>query len=286
MPQAQDVTVVIATRDRAGELCRTLAKLAVLPEGPQVIVVDNASRDGTAGIVRRLYRTSSSSGCAATAAPARTPACGAATRYVAFSDDDSWWEPGALARACALLDECPAVGVVAGRTLVGPKRAEDPLNDVMAGSPLPRDHLPGPRVLGFLGCAIVARREAFLAAGGYRRLLGIGGEEELLVLDLAARGWASVYAEAVVARHLPSPRRDVPGRRAAAQRNRVLIAFLRRPPRRALAGAAALARRAARRDAVARSALAGLLLRLPLALAARRPLPPAVAAQAATLETA
>jgi hypothetical protein len=99
--------------------------------------------------------------------------------------------------------------------LVGPDGAEDPLNELLAESLLPRNGLPGPRVLGFLGCAVVTRREAFLRTGGYRGLLGIGGEEELLALDLAARGWASAYDETVVARHLPSPHRDIPGRRVA-----------------------------------------------------------------------
>jgi hypothetical protein len=210
----------------------------------------------------------------------------ARTRYVAFSDDYSWWEATALSRACAVLDACPSAGAVAGRTLVGPDGAEDPLNELLAGSPLPRDGLPGPRVLGFLGFAVVTRREAVLRVGGYRGLLGIGGEEELLALDLAACGWAPVYDETVVARHLPSPHRDIPGRRAAQQRNHVLIAFLRWPLRRAPVGAAALAGRAARHDAVARRALAGLLLRLPLALIGRQPLLPAVAAQVAMLEAA
>ncbi|MBO0821800.1 MAG: glycosyltransferase family 2 protein, partial [Nocardiopsaceae bacterium] len=244
MVEGPGVTVVIATRDRRDELARTLGKLTALPERPPVIVVDNGSRDGTAPMVRRRYpgvtliRLRRNRRAAARTAGARR----AATRYVAFSDDDSWWEPGALTRARALLEASPGVGVVAGAVLVGPEGTEDPLNRVLAASPLPRDGLPGPRVLGFLGCAIVARRDAFLGAGGYRRLLGIGGEEELLALDLAARGWAAVYAPAVVARHHPSPHRDSAARRAAEQRNSVLIAFARRPLRRALAGAAALAR--------------------------------------------
>jgi glycosyltransferase involved in cell wall biosynthesis len=84
-----DVTVVIATRDRAGKLRRTLGELAALPDRPRVIVVDNASRDGTAGIVRRLYPDVAVIRLRRNRrAAART--LGAATRYVAFSDDDSW----------------------------------------------------------------------------------------------------------------------------------------------------------------------------------------------------
>lgn len=282
-----EVTVVIATRGRRAELCRTLDRLRSLPERPPVIVVDNDSRDGTASAVRRRYpditvvrlrRNRRAAGRNAGVRRARTP-------YVAFSDDDSWWEPGALTRARAVLDANPRLGAVTGRTLVGPAGADDPLNSVLAASPLPRDGLPGPRVLGFLGCALVVRRSAYLRAGGYRRLLGIGGEEELLALDLAARSWPCIYDADVVARHVPSTVRDVPGRQAAEQRNRILIAVLRRPLRRAVALARPLMA-AARHDPVARRALAGLVTRLPLALAARRPLPPAVARLAALLEPA
>jgi GT2 family glycosyltransferase len=284
------VTVVIATRNRAAELCRTLSRLTALEEEPDVIVVDNGSADGTAAAVRDAYpsvtliRMNRNYGAwARNAGVAR-----AATRYVAFSDDDSWWEPGALERASDLLARHPEVGVIVGRTLVGEHAADDPINAVLAGSPLrdPRGAgLPGPPVLGFLGCAIVARRKAFLQAGGYLSVLGIGGEEELLALNLAMAGWPAVYADTVVARHFPSATRDVTARRAAELRNQVLIAWLRRPLALALSGTLALGR-AAGRDPVARRALAGLLLRLPRALAARRPVPGAIAAQLALLESA
>lgn len=278
------VTVVIATRDRVAELRRTLAHLAALPEDPAVIVVDNGSKDGTAATVSREFphvtviRNRRNRRAAARNQGVRR----AASRYVAFSDDDSWWEPGALALACDLLGQHQQAGVIAGRTLVGERGADDPVNATLAASPLPAAGLPGPRVLGFLGCAIVTRKDAFLQAGGYRPLLGIGGEEELFALDLNAAGWAAVYADTVVARHFPSAARDVAGRRAAEQRNRVLVAWLRRPLRVAVRGTFALASRA-RRDPVARHALAGLLVRLPAALATRRPLPSGVAAQLAML---
>jgi GT2 family glycosyltransferase len=173
------VTVVIATRNRLPELRRTLAALTALPERPAVIVVDNGSADGTDGAVRReipgvtVIRNRRNRRAAARNQGVRR----AATEYVAFSDDDSWWEPGALARACGLLARYPEVGAVAGRTLVGRAGTDDPLNPVLAASPLPAAGLPGPRVLGFLGCAVVVRRRAFLRAGGYRPLLGLGGEE-------------------------------------------------------------------------------------------------------------
>jgi len=279
------VTVAIATRNRIAELRRTLRHLAALPETPPVVVVDNASSDGTAEAVRRehpavgvisLERNLAAAG--RNVAVAR-----AATRYVAFSDDDSWWEPGSLQRAAAALDSHPGLALVAARTLVGPGGTADPVNALMAASPLPRDGLPGPRVLGFLGCAAVVRRDAFLAVGGYCDLLGIGAEEQLLALDLAAAGWAAAYLDDVIARHWPSAIRDPAGRTRLQRRNEVLITWLRRPVRVAVAATARLAGQLGR-DPHAARALAALAIALPRALTRRRTLPPAVEAQARLLD--
>ena len=60
----------------------------------------------------------------------------------------------------------------------------------MAAAPLGRDpDLPGPSILGFLACAVVVRRSAFLDVGGFDDVVFFGGEEERVALDLAAAGW-------------------------------------------------------------------------------------------------
>jgi GT2 family glycosyltransferase len=280
-----DVTVVIATRNRAGELRRTLRHLAALPEQPNVIVVDNASTDGTPAAARQEHPGAdvislerNLGACARNVGVAR-----AETAYVAFSDDDSWWEPGSLRCAEAVLDAHPGLGLVAAQILVGPAGTPDPVNALMAHSPLPSAGLPGPRVLGFLGCAAVVRRAAFLAVGGFSDLLYFGAEEKLLALDLAAAGWAAAYVDDMVARHWPSPVRDVVARRRIQQRNEVLIAWLRRPLRVAAAATAGLALRIGR-EPQAGAALADLAWALPRALSQRRALPPAVEAQVGLLE--
>ena len=79
-------------------LDETLTKLGALPERPPVIVVDNASTDGTAPLVRRRHpevrvlRLSEDIGAAARTEGVRR----AATPYIAFCDDDTWWAPGCL----------------------------------------------------------------------------------------------------------------------------------------------------------------------------------------------
>ena len=282
-----EVTVVIATRDRRPELIRTLHRLHELTPAPPVVVVDNGSTDGTTEAVREQF-----TGVTLLAlrrnhgAPARNAGVLAArTRYVAFSDDDSWWAPGALHRATTVLDNHPRLGLVAARTVVGPEERPDPINPQMAASPLPRrPDAPGPSVLGFLACSAVLRRKAFCEVGGFSRLLFFVGEERLLCYDLAAAGWERAYLHDVVAHHHPSAHRSDPEhRRVAELRNALLTAVLRRPRRVAFAAAVALAREAVG-DTAARSALRGALVRLPVALRRRAVLPAAVEEQVRMLE--
>ncbi|WP_371668742.1 glycosyltransferase [Streptomyces sp. NBC_00289] len=271
------IGVVIATRNRSARLAVTLRHLLDLPERPQIVVADNASTDDTrAMLVRDFPRVRVLALPSNRGALARTHGLRALdTPYVAFSDDDSWWAPGALATAAGLLDSHPRLGLLAARTLVGPEETADPLNDVLAASPLgPADDLPGVQVLGFLACAAMTRRTAYLDAGGFHPLLFFGAEETLLAYDLAARGWGVAHSPEVVAHHhpAPSPRSDRP---AVVRRNELLTSWLRRPVPHALARTRALAADA-RRDHAARRALREALVRLPAASRARRPLPPHV----------
>jgi GT2 family glycosyltransferase len=226
------------TMNRRDQALRSLDHLAALPERPPVIVVDHGSTDGTAGAVAKrhpdvtllaLRHNHGAAGRNIGVAVADTP-------YVAFSDDDSWWDPGALPAAAAILDRHPEVALVAARMLVGSDGQSDPVNRMMAESPLrPTSDLPYPRVLGFLACGAVVRRSAFLAVGGFDPAFGVGGEEELLALDLEAQGHRLVFADEVTARHHPAAR-TVDGMRARRQvRNTLWVSWMRLPAREALA---------------------------------------------------
>lgn len=229
---AGHTTVVIVTRDRVDELEVTLTRLESLPERPEVVVVDNASADGTADRVVahhpnvRVLRSDVNLGAAG-----RTLGVGIArTPYVAFSDDDSWWGPGSLTRAAQAMERHPSLALVAARILVGPQERIDPTCTAMADSPLPQvDGLPGRPVLGFVACGAVVRRSAYLEVGGFHPRLRLGAEERLLAMDLRARGHRLQYLPDVVAYHHPSPRRDSSERRMIVTRNDLWSAWLRRP---------------------------------------------------------
>ena len=282
------LAVVMITRNRRSETLRALEQHMRLPERPHVILVDNGSDDGTADAVADAYpavevaRAGRNLGAAARnigLQRARTP-------YVAFSDDDSWWEPGALARAAEILDGHPSVGLVTGRSLVGDEAADDPLNEELARSPLPVDpSLPGPRVMGFLAHAAVVRSRAFLDAGGFDDRMRVGGEEELLACDLVAAGWNVVYVEALTAHHHPSRKRSPEERRRIQLRNALWFLWLRRPLQSALLGTLRLLR-AAPGDRVSALAVADAVRGIPSILRDRRVVPARVEQQLKLLDAA
>ncbi len=234
---AGQVSIVVLTYNRCEEVCRTLARIDALPGNPAVIVVDNGSSDGTALRIKqdfpgaRLVETAANLG----AAGRNRGVAEVATPYVAFCDDDTCWMPGALEQAAGILDAHEDIAVLNARIWVGEDARPDPACQAMEASPLPRVPGVGPELTGFMAGACVMRTSAFRRAGGYLPPFFIGGEEELLALDILAQGGRIVYAPAVQTRHWPSASRDAPLRRRLLARNALWTAWLRLPPRMAMA---------------------------------------------------
>ncbi|MER7398928.1 glycosyltransferase [Streptomyces sp. NPDC000151] len=225
-------TVVVITHNRRAELLRTLRSLRALPERPPVIVTDNGSTDGTAEAVARefpevrLLRPGRNLG-----AVGRNLAVHfAGTPYVAFCDDDTWWDPGALRHAADVLDARPRLAAVTARIVVEPAGTEDPVVAELRDSPLSGpDWLPGPALGSFLAAATVLRTEAFREGGGFHPGLWLGGEEELLATDLIERGWWLAYDARLTIHHAASTARDSTERRVLGLRNTLWFTWLRRP---------------------------------------------------------
>jgi GT2 family glycosyltransferase len=279
------VGVVIATRDRRDTVLATLDRLAALEERPPVVLVDNGSEDGTPAVVARRHPgvRIRSLGYNAGSAARNEGVRVSQTELVAFCDDDSWWARGALAEAARIFARHPRLGLLGARIVVEPGGRLDPTCELMRRSPIrPAGAVAGPPVLGFVACGAVVRRRAFLEAGGFHPRVGIGGEEELLALDLAAAGWELAYVDAVTAHHQPASRGERAVRVALELRNGLWTAWLRRSAGGALRRTATLSL-AAMRERKPR-ALVDALGGLPWVLRERRPVPAPVEQAARAVE--
>jgi GT2 family glycosyltransferase len=282
------IAVVVITHQRRDELLRSLGRLRALPERPHVVVVDNGSTDGTADAVQSRFPEME-----LIASPTNLGAVGRNlgvarldTPFVAFCDDDTWWEPGSLRAAADVLEAHPRLAVVTARILVEPAGTEDPIVAELRDSPVRgAEWLPGPALGSFLAGASVLRREAFLEVGGFSERLWLGGEEELMAGDLAAAGWELCYLPGLTVHHQASRARDPHRRRGDGIRNTLWTTWLRRPLRPALRRTVHLLRTVPR-DRVTARALAEAARGLPWVLRERRVLPPHAEARFAALEQA
>lgn len=285
-------TFVIATRNRAAELATVVERLLDTTACP-ITIVDNDSDDDSAQVVSRiadgsadrvqLIELDSNRGAVARnigVAVSDTP-------YIAFCDDDSWWEPDAATIGADVFDRHPGVGLLAARTVVLPEGREDPLCRQLATSPLGRrPDSPGPSILGFMACAAMVRRSAFKSAGGFSEILHFRGEEQLLAIDMASLGWQLCYCPTLVALHQPSQVRDpTAAQQARVLRNDVLTAWLRRPLPHCVKTTGNLIA-AARTDREHGRALVEALARFPTAVSRRRRLPADVEQALSRLESA
>ena len=273
------IGIVVLTHERRQEAMRTLGHLPH-GNGIPIVIVDNGSSDGTADAVRASYpdvslvRLPGNAGAAGRNAGARV--CRA--RYIAFCDDDTWWDVASLEHAAAALDRYPSLAVVTARVLVGEDAREDPASSRMAASPFPNTlGVEGREVLGFMAGACMFRRTAFLAARGYEPRLVIGREERLLAIDLLVTGWRMAYLPAAVVHHQPSRIRDRRARQRLLLRNGLWCAWLRRPLPGALRESLALCREGRRNGTLSAGVLAALR-GLPWIVRARRVVEPGIEA--------
>lgn len=280
------VAVVIVVRDGARRIGRALEHLTALPEQPRIVVVDNDSGDDSAEVARRFPRVDVVRlGTNAGAAGRNAGVAAVDAPYVAFAEDDSWYEPGALRAAADLLDAHPEVALINAHVQVGPDRRPDPVHDDMVDTPVPerRHELPGHRIMSFMEGASIVRRSAYLEVGGFDERMGFGGPEEHLAADLLAAGGELRYVPSIVACHLPDHGEPSAAVRRSGLRNTLWFAWGRRPLRPALRWTLHVVRTSPR----SRTTLLGVadaLRGLPGVLRRRRPLPPQIEDDLALLD--
>jgi N-acetylglucosaminyl-diphospho-decaprenol L-rhamnosyltransferase len=190
--------VVIPTWNARDMLARALRALAEEPAG--VIVVDNASRDGTGALVRRefphvrLLQLERNVGFgSAVNAGVRASSADA----VVLVNNDVIVEPGFVAAITAPLAEA-GVGMVAGLTTIPGSDAIDgfgiELDRALAAYNRGRCGAPPGRLAMPSGGAAAYRRSAFAGVGGFDERLFAYGEDVDLGLRLRAAGWRAEAA--------------------------------------------------------------------------------------------
>lgn len=198
--------VVIPTWNAREMLARCLRALAGEP--CTVIVVDNASEDGTAEMVRRDFPSAVLVEMSRNAGFGRAVNAGAAAGSgdaIVLVNNDVIVEPGFVEAICAPLAD-PAVGMVAGMTTMPDGSGIDSFGielDVTLAA-YNRGRLgarPG-RLAMPSGGAAAYRRTAFDAAGGFDDGLFAYGEDVDLGLRLLGAGWRTAEAPAARGVHL------------------------------------------------------------------------------------
>lgn len=234
---APRVTVVILTRNHVRQTVDTVARLTALPEHPDVIVADNGSTDSTVGLLAALFpqvrivqalRDRGLAGFNRAVNLART-------EYVACCDDGTWFAPGALARAAALLDAHGEIAVLSARVVGDDEREIHPACVMLAATSPDIDNDCGPALASYMAGACVVRASVFRALGGYDERLAQGGAEALAALDVLAAGHRIVYCEQALAHREPLSRWVTRAQQCTRARNAAWVAWMRLPMRDAIA---------------------------------------------------
>jgi GT2 family glycosyltransferase len=198
------LSVVIVTRDRKDELALLLDDLESVPREPgdSLLVVDNASEDGTAAWVRgrfpeiQLLAFTTNRG-----APGARNAAVAASRgeVLVFLDDDVRIDdPGFLEKIRRAFAASPEMSVAAFRIV-------DPATGRARPFEIPRRRkdleTEGCETSYFIAAGCAVRRSAWLAAGGMDESLVYGFEELDFSYRAAARGLRFFYRPEIRLQH-------------------------------------------------------------------------------------
>jgi GT2 family glycosyltransferase len=215
-----DATLVIATRNRKAELCKALRSALAQTVPLRILVLDDASDDGTADLVARefpsvaLERAERAQGYIAQrnrgARLARTPL------VFSLDDDAVFSTPHTVAQTLAEFDH-PRVGAVA-IPWVNVNRGPEVCQQAPAAWPIYATD-------AYMGTAHALRRDLFLMLGGYRENLFHQGEEQDYCLRLLGAGFVTRLGRADPIHHFESPTRNVSRMDLYGRRNDVLYAW-------------------------------------------------------------
>ncbi len=221
------IAAVLVTYESAEDLPACLSSLpeAAAPHELEIVVVDNASRDGSAGVARSLgvkvvenqrnlgYSAAINRGAVETVAP-----------WLLIANPDTRMQPGSLARLLATAQAEPGVGCIGPRLrnldgsdyptgrrfpslLVGGLHAL--LGTVWPGNPATRryhltdlDRSRPAKVDWVSGACMLLRRSALGEVGGFDTAYFMYFEDMDLCLQMARAGWRVVFEPRAIVEHV------------------------------------------------------------------------------------
>ena len=225
-PAAPRVAVVVVSYESRSTLEACLDSVSRDPSVPiETVVVDNASRDGSAEAVRAFFshvtvvpnvdNVGFARACNQGAAMTRAP-------LLLFLNPDATLDPGALATLAALFDSRPRLGVAGPRTLGASGEIQVSTGpDLSLISEWSQRRLVlgvargDPRILAEVdalhsrehaadwvsGACLMARREAFDAVSGFDEAFFLYEEDADLCRRIRAAGYQVVFTPTAVVRH-------------------------------------------------------------------------------------
>ena len=287
-----DVTVSVVNASRREQLLALLESLAAELRGPlavEVVVLDNASEDGSADAVRERFpwgRVIEQPYRAGFGANHNRVIRETRGRYVYVLSHDALVEPGSLERMVAYMDESPCVGVLAprirypdGRPQASAWRFPSPLVAALGTLTLARrgvvqSHGEEVRPVDWaMGCALLLRRSALDEVGVFDEGFFMYSEETDLSRRLARAGFETrLFPSVTVFHHDSFLRADVPYERMNEEwRSRHRYWAKHHSPLGARVAAVATGAQYAARAALARAFLRLPARRRPIAVDARMP---------------
>lgn len=226
-PQPRESTAVVIINHNTGDLLQRCLDSVVLENPGELIVVDNASSDGSADLVREKYpavRLIENPENAGYGAAANQAIQGCNSEYLLVLNSDTCLHPGALADLGAFLDRHPTTAAVGPRltnrdgtlqrscfpfpSLIHLIVEESGLGRLLTFIPLIRErylrtwsHSTSRAVPWVSGAALVLRHSAFLSVGGFDESFHMYFEEVDLCYRMRSAGWQIGFTPAATVVH-------------------------------------------------------------------------------------